>query len=41
MAVIRDCIEPVLMERNPRDITAIRRATEFVASLKLFRSCGR
>ena len=41
MAVIRDCIEPVLMERNPRDITAIRPATEFAASLKLFRSCGR
>jgi hypothetical protein len=41
MAVIRDGIDPVLMERDPRDISTIRRAMEFADWLKPFRSCRR
>jgi L-alanine-DL-glutamate epimerase-like enolase superfamily enzyme len=36
MAVIRDCIEPVLLGYDPRDITAIRRAMEFAVKLNPF-----
>lgn len=36
LAVIRDCIEPVLLGRDPRDITAIRRAMEFAVKLNPF-----
>lgn len=36
LAIIRDCIEPVLLGRDPRDITAIRRAMEFAVKLNPF-----
>jgi muconate cycloisomerase len=36
MAVIRDCLEPAVLGKDPRDITAIRRAMEFAVKLNPF-----